>query len=131
MIICLGRPSPERLDATDPGVLTRRATPLPLYAVLLQVGFAEPISSPESLVRSYRTVSPLPAARCRARWRSSLCCTFRGLAPPGSYPAPCPVEFGLSSAEALGHRVGGSVGTSTAIISETRISGSVCDPELR
>src|SRR5262245_52026146 len=66
MIICLGRPSPERLDATDPGVLTRRDTPLPLYAVLLQVGFAEPIPSPEPLVRSYRTVSPLPAARLPA-----------------------------------------------------------------
>src|SRR5215831_19825581 len=65
MIICLGRPLPERLDATDPGVRTRRDTLLPLYAVLLQVGFTEPASSPRPLVRSYRTVSPLPAALAR------------------------------------------------------------------
>src|SRR5262245_36984558 len=67
VIICLGRPLPERLAATDPGVLARRATPLPLYAVLLQVGFTEPAPSPGPLVRSYRTVSPLPAARVAAR----------------------------------------------------------------
>jgi len=65
VIICLGRPLPERLDATDPGVVTERDTLLPLYAVLLQVGFTEPIPSPGSLVRSYRTVSPLPATRGR------------------------------------------------------------------
>src|SRR5437867_8407019 len=94
-----GAPVSERLDATDPGVVTERDTLLPLYAVLLQVGFTEPAPSPGPLVRSYRTVSPLPAAcACaHARWRSALCCTFRRLAPPGSYPAPCPVEFGLSS----------------------------------
>ena len=31
------------------------------------------------------------------RRRSVLCGTFRRLAPPGSYPAPCPVKSGLSS----------------------------------
>ena len=66
MIIRLGRPFPERLDATDPGVVTPRDTRLPLYAVLLQVGFAKPAPSPGPLVRSYRTVSPLPAARVAA-----------------------------------------------------------------
>jgi len=100
-----------RLDATDPGVVAERDTLLPLYAVLLQAGFTEPAPSPGPLVRSYRTVSPLPAThppactgvRC-ARWRSALCCTFRGLTPPGDYPAPCPVEFGLSSNDDLGPR---------------------------
>jgi hypothetical protein len=29
--------------------------------------------------------------------RSALCCTFRRVTPPGCYPAPCPVESGLSS----------------------------------
>ncbi len=29
--------------------------------------------------------------------RSGLCGTFRGVTPPGYYPAPCPVEPGLSS----------------------------------
>jgi hypothetical protein len=32
--------------------------------------------------------------------RSGLCGTFRGVAPPGRYPAPCPVEPGLSSSRA-------------------------------
>ena len=58
-----GAPVSGRLDATDPGVVTERDTLLPLYAVLLQVGFTEPAPSPGPLVRSYRTVSPLPAAR--------------------------------------------------------------------
>ena len=42
--------------------MAERDTLLPLYAVLLRVGFTEPASSPRPLVRSYRTVSPLPAA---------------------------------------------------------------------
>jgi len=29
--------------------------------------------------------------------RSGLCGTFPGVAPAGDYPAPCPVELGLSS----------------------------------
>src|SRR5690606_26043060 len=53
-------------------------------------------------VRSYRTVSPLPDPDppCGApgHRRSALCCTFRRLAPPRRYLAPCPVEPGLSSA---------------------------------
>src|SRR5690606_39210296 len=38
----------------------------------------------------------------RAVRRSALCCTFRRLAPPRRYLAPCPVEPGLSSAPARG-----------------------------
>ena len=49
-------------------------------------------------VRSYRTVSPLPRMSCDTVRRSALCCTFRRLAPPRRYLAPCPVEPGLSSA---------------------------------
>ena len=49
-------------------------------------------------VRSYRTVSPLPRTPGGAVRRSALCCTFRRLAPPRRYLAPCPVEPGLSSA---------------------------------
>jgi hypothetical protein len=48
-------------------------------------------------VRSYRTVSPLPVPASAGHRRSALCCTFRRLATPGGYPAPCPVELGLSS----------------------------------
>ena len=69
-------------------------------------------------VRSYRTISPLPASRpafrrglntcsdirpasaLKDRWRFAFCCTFRRLAPPRRYLAPCPVEPGLSSASA-------------------------------
>src|SRR5690348_475808 len=48
-------------------------------------------------VRSCRTVSPLPRMSCDTVRRSALCCTFRRLAPPRRYLAPCPAEPGLSS----------------------------------
>src|SRR5690554_4322731 len=66
------------------------------YLVLLRVGFTVPRTVTRRAVRSYRTLSPLPASRRRRR-RSALCCTFRRLAPPRRYLAPCPVEPGLSS----------------------------------
>ena len=47
-------------------------------------------------VRSYRTVSPLPASLLTLR-RFIFCCTFRRLTPPRRYLAPCPQEPGLSS----------------------------------
>ena len=47
-------------------------------------------------VRSYRTVSPLPAPLL-ALGRFAFCCTFRRLTPPRRYLAPCPLEPGLSS----------------------------------
>jgi hypothetical protein len=59
-----------------------RATHVPRSA-LLRVGFTEPAGSPRPLVRSCRTVSPLPV-RARARHRrSALCCTFLRVAPTG------------------------------------------------
>lgn len=48
-------------------------------------------------VRSYRTISPLPRIP-ENRSAVSFCCTFRRLAPPRRYLAPCPAEPGLSSA---------------------------------
>jgi len=48
--------------------------------VLLHVGFAEPPASPPALVRSYRTVSPLPVAP----WGAS-----RGGPRRGTRPAVC------------------------------------------
>lgn len=45
-----------------------------------------------SAVRSYRTFSPLPI-----NWRSIFCGTFRKLAFPRRYLAPCSREPGLSS----------------------------------
>jgi|SRR4051794_4551789 hypothetical protein len=64
------------------------------YSVLLRVGFAVPQSVATCAVRSYRTLSPLPHIAVR---RFAFCCTFRRLAPPRRYLAPCPAEPGLSS----------------------------------
>ena len=71
---------------------------LPLLA-LLRVGVAEPPESPRTLVRSYRTVSPLPvAAPCdAAHRRSALCCPIRQVIPSWLSPAPCPTESRPSS----------------------------------
>src|SRR5690349_1788532 len=64
---------------------------------LLRVGFAEPPGSPRALVRSYRTVSPLPRPAGAGPRRSVFCGTFLRVTPTGRYPAPCPVESGRSS----------------------------------
>ncbi len=71
-------------------------------------------------VRSYRTVSPLPRASCDAVRRSALCCTFRRLAPPRRYLAPCPVEPGLSSTRSRAPRLPGRLrgAHSTACVRE-------------
>ena len=66
------------------------------YLVLLQVGFTLPPSVATGAVRSYRTISPLPALRTALR-RCHFCGTFRQLALPRRYLAPCPMEPGLSS----------------------------------
>jgi len=69
----------------------RETKPLLPYLVLLQAGFAVPPSVTTGAVRSYRTLSPLPAPPLRAGLRRfAFCCTFRGLAPPRRYLAPCP-----------------------------------------
>jgi hypothetical protein len=78
-----------------------RTTPLDSYLALLQAGFTLPRRVTTRAVRSYRTFSPLPAALTCGLGGSALCCTFRGLAPPRRYLAPCPVEPGLSSRSAL------------------------------
>src|SRR3970040_2421171 len=78
--------------ATYPG--TRGAHSTFPYSVLLQVGFALPQRVATCAVRSYRTISPLPLPKPR---RYVFCCTFRRLAPPRRYLAPCPMEPGLSS----------------------------------
>ena len=106
----LERPTRKPLRAAGTSPKTRA---LP-YLVLLQVGFAVPPCVATGAVRSYRTVSPLPSTALAAAARPddadqsrrerlrlgrfAFCCTFRGLAPPRRYLAPCPVEPGLSSA---------------------------------
>ncbi len=59
-----------------------RAAHVPRLA-LLRVGFTEPIRSPEPLVRSYRTVSPLPVRAGARHRRSVFCGTFLRVAPTG------------------------------------------------
>ena len=66
-------------------------------STLLRVGVAEPPGSPRTLVRSYRTLSPLPVAGMPAHRRSALCCPIRQVTPSWLSPAPCPVEPRLSS----------------------------------
>lgn len=75
------------------------ANPMPPYLVLLRMGFTLPLSVAASAVRSYRTISPLPRAN---PGRYIFCGTFRRLAPPRRYLAPCPMEPGLSSTPATG-----------------------------
>ena len=97
-IIPLESPSP----ATSSGLPgSAGGHPLPLawrlpYLALLQVGFAVPPNVATGAVRSYRTVSPLPASLLTLR-RFIFCCTFRRLTPPRRYLAPRPQEPGLSS----------------------------------
>ena len=71
----------------------------PFCLALLPMGFTQPARSPEPLVRSYRTVSPLPpAGPCGpADRRFAFCCTCPILADGGRYPPSCPMEPGLSS----------------------------------
>jgi len=59
-----------------------RAAHVPRSA-LLRVGFTEPIESPRPLVRSYRTVSPLPVRAGARHRRSAFCGTFLRVTPTG------------------------------------------------
>ena len=86
------------LETQLPSSIEERAALRLPYLALLQVGFAMPPNVATGAVRSYRTVSPLPARRFPTSLRRfAFCCTFRGLAPPRRYLAPDPPEPGLSS----------------------------------
>ncbi len=86
---------------------TRHCCPF-LYLVLLQAGFTLPPALPPARCALTDTFSPLPPLwvagarqadtkrRIRVR-RYVFCGTFRRLAPPRRYLAPCPAESGLSS----------------------------------
>ena len=54
--------------------LGRSTGPVLPRSTLLRVGVAEPPGSPPTLVRSYRTVSPLPVPGRPGHRRSALCC---------------------------------------------------------
>jgi hypothetical protein len=68
-----------------------------LYLALLQVGFSSiPIHTGTwcALTAPFHPCLCPPKADHR---RYGFCGTFRRLATPGRYPAPCPLESGLSS----------------------------------
>ena len=93
-IIHLGSLLPAT-SSSLPGTQTERATPRPLFG-LATSGVYRATSVASGPVRSYRTFSPLPVPQA-AIGGLILCGTFRRLTTPGRYPAPCPVELGLSS----------------------------------
>ncbi len=70
-----GRPSISacRRRQTLATYLSASAGPAADVVVLLQVGFTEPRQSPGVLVRSYRTVSPLPPTGLDSPSRDRLC----------------------------------------------------------
>jgi len=84
-------PSSGLPGSTRGRTLRPLAEPRLPYLALLQVGFAVPWDVAIHAVRSYRTVSPLPAPFPALR-RSTLCCTVRELALPRRYLAPCPLS---------------------------------------
>ena len=59
-----------------------------------------------ALVSSYLAFPPLPN-QIALSLAVYLCCTFLKVAFTGSYPAPCPVELGLSSPELCQQRLSG------------------------
>src|SRR5262245_21830776 len=92
MVISLGR---ELLRASSglPGTACR-TSPCCRAATsclaLLQVGFTEPAESPRLLVRSYRTVSPLP----RGSHRGAVCFLWHYPWPCGRSVLPITLSFG-------------------------------------
>jgi len=112
-----GRPTRRRNDhSSRPGIARGLQRPtrwsLPccqgmgravLYATLFGLapcGVLPATDVTAGAVRSYRTFSPLPfdaALSCHAQGGIFSVPLIRQVALPGRYPAPCPVEFGLSS----------------------------------
>jgi hypothetical protein len=78
------RDRPGRRRESAPGL----AKGLPSLLGLAPGGVCHATAVTGGAVRSYRTLSPLPPARKRAR-RFAFCGTVPGVAPAGRYPAPC------------------------------------------
>lgn len=101
VIIPLVRMVTHGIDSGQPGDV-RRATfsqhgdaILSLYAALLRVGFAVPHSLPNARWAFTPPFHPYVPDEPGARF--VFCGTFLEVALTGGYPAPCPVELGLSS----------------------------------
>ena len=85
-----------RPRAAYPG-LGRGGQPLVPYLALLRVGFAMRPLLPGARCALTAPFHPCLCPSRAGHRRSALCGTFRRLATPGRYPAPCPAELGLSS----------------------------------
>ena len=86
---------PTRGRQSGPALRPAEASP---YLALLRVGFASiPARTGTwcALAAPFHPCLSLALPRGHRRYR--LCGTFRRIAAPGRYPAPCPVESGLSS----------------------------------
>ncbi len=82
---CLARPTRAAGPEADPDA--EASSPLLFGLAPGGVCRATPVAG--GAVRSYRTLSPLPAGPEGPGGRSALCGTFPGVAPAGRYPAPC------------------------------------------
>ena len=93
-----GTPVSRRLMRPTRGSITRRATTLPLFG-LAPGG----VCRAPAVTRSGGGLLPhrFTLTCGLSRRRSVLCGTFHRLSPPGCYPAPCPLELGLSSNRTL------------------------------
>src|SRR3990172_4042983 len=85
---------PRLLGASSgqPGSLGRAPLALP-YLALLRAGFSRPAAHTATgglLPHHFTLILPDGRTVC-------FCATFRRVAPPGCYPARCPVELGPSS----------------------------------
>src|SRR5689334_6970330 len=73
--------------------------------------------------RPFGPVHPSPFHLHPSPQAVSFCCTFRrvrpsgGTSPPGRYPAPCPVQFGLSSPTGVFQAQAGAVTAAAATTS--------------
>ncbi len=96
MAIHLGRPLPDA-SCDRPGrrrgnALRRRDAGMPSLLGLAPGGVYRAVAVAGDAVRSYRTLSPLPAGARRTSRpgrRFAFCGTVPGVAPAGRYPAPC------------------------------------------
>ncbi len=80
-----------------------RAGPLPDSRCALTAPFHPYHAFRLAFRRSWSTQPDIrPTSAPKNRSAVSFCCTFRRLAPPRGYLAPCPVEPGLSSASGSG-----------------------------
>jgi len=76
--------------------LSGRTSPPP-YSALLPMGFTLPATLLPLRCALTAPFHPCPHSAMPNRWRCVFCGTFRRVAPPGRYPASCPVEPRLSS----------------------------------